>query len=440
MQKMLTSEVSELRHFLYRVNSFLERKDIMQFINMNRVFRYHFFTTCSDLTETINLFAKDDFEHRKESHLRWIANVDTAIDLVELDINWRRLYTLANLKWFTDFMWLVLKRSKNLQILKLDFRLLPPKSYDACLGWTIGLLETINKPTLFEIILKGDKELSEDLVSLLLTFPNLSSLGLSTAFEQNVSLFSSNFPSLSRIEIIWAMDQVEPLNFYKFLSNHSKQLKSVTFSSCAQYNIRKLLLPIRKARKYIFKDINEQRGKYALTDLLRERTTHIRSLTFQNSAVWEREFARFDICVLPKLKKLRIESCKGFTTIDSLLKPTNCPQLKEVYIDNLKWFEPELIEGIFMGGYDVRRLTLVFFNTDAAEVFNRGLERVIAKVVRKWARFLPLPMWIFMALERLEVSDLDEIGLGLLQKIMEVGKGVYNKFKVYEARSHRRLL
>jgi len=124
---MQVSEVSEFRHFIFRVSSFLDRKDVMAFINMNRVFRYHYFTSNTKLTETVTLFAKDDFEHRKESNLRWITNVDTRIDLIELDINWRRLYTLANLKWFSDFMVLLIKRSKNLQILKLDFRMLPQK-------------------------------------------------------------------------------------------------------------------------------------------------------------------------------------------------------------------------------------------------------------------------------------------------------------------------
>ena len=105
--------------------AFLTKKDTLVFINMNRVFRYHYFTTQSKMTETVSLFEKDDFAHRKESHLRWITNIDTSIDLVELEINWRRLQELANLKWFQDFMDLILKRCRNLQILKLDFRTLP---------------------------------------------------------------------------------------------------------------------------------------------------------------------------------------------------------------------------------------------------------------------------------------------------------------------------
>ena len=127
MYHILRSEVSEFRHFIWMVGSMLDKKELMAFVNINRVFRYHYFTACSKYTETINLFAKDDFEQRKESKLRWITNVDTNINLTELDINWRRLYTLANLKWFDDFMMLVVKRSRKLQTLKLDFRMLPQK-------------------------------------------------------------------------------------------------------------------------------------------------------------------------------------------------------------------------------------------------------------------------------------------------------------------------
>lgn len=124
---MIYTELSEFRHFIWRVCTMLNNKDTMTFINMNRVFRYHYFTMSSKYTETVNLFAKDDFEHKKESHLRWITNVDMEIDLIEIDINWRRLYTLANLKWFEDFMTLLVKRSRKVEILKLDFRMLPQK-------------------------------------------------------------------------------------------------------------------------------------------------------------------------------------------------------------------------------------------------------------------------------------------------------------------------
>ena len=220
-----TTEVSEFRNFIHRVTSFLDRKDVMVFANMNRVFRYHFFTIWSKWTETINLFAKDDFEHRKESNLRWITNVDMGIDLTELDLNWRRLYTLANLKWFSDFMWMIIKRSKNLEILKLDFRMLPPKCTEPCLYWTECLLDQINKDTLFEIILKSDKPLPDEITDRVAKFENITSLGISTSLEKCEKLFQNVYQDLYKIEIICSLEQIEPLNIYKFLEKHQKLRK-----------------------------------------------------------------------------------------------------------------------------------------------------------------------------------------------------------------------
>ena len=68
------------------------------------------------------------------------------------------------------------------------------------------------------------------------------------------------------------------------------------------------MIPIKKAKKYIFEGINEPRGKYGFTELLKERATHMRSLEIKNSICCEREFYRFDVAVLPKLKKLIIDN------------------------------------------------------------------------------------------------------------------------------------
>ena len=236
------------------------------------------------------------------------------------------------------------------------------------------------------------------------------------------------------------MDQIEPLNMYKFLEAHHKHIKKLIYSSCGQYNIRKLMLPVRKVKKYIFEGINETRGKYALTDLLRERTSHIKTLEFKNSSVWEREFARFDIWVLPKLKKLVIQNWKGFTTIDQLIKTTNCPQLREVYIDSLKLFEPELVENVFLNGYEIRVLTLIFYHSDGVEVFNKGLANVIARIMRKYARFMPLPLCIFNNLEKITVSDINYETIEMFKQIHMIDYDIYTKFHVFEARTNKRLL
>ena len=433
------AEVSEFRNFIHRITSFLDRKDVMVFANMNRVFRYHFFTMWSKYTETINLFSKDDFEHRKESQLRWITNVFMGIDLTELDINWRRLYTLANLKWFSDFMWMIIKRSKNLEMLRLDFRMLPQKWYEPWLYWTECLLDQINTESLFEIVLKSEKQLPDEIIERVLKFENITSLGISTSLEKWEKLFQKTYEDLYKIEIACSLEQIEPLNIYKFLERHQK-IRKVVFSSCGSYNIRKLMLPLKKIKKYVFEGINEQRGKYGITELLRERSNFVKSLVFKNCSWSEREFTKFDVAVLPKLKKLIIESSRGMSTINRLMKAENCPQLREVYFNNFKLLEPDFIITMFMNGFEIRILTLIFLQDDWIHIFNKGLEAVITKIMRNYARFMPLPLCMFNNLQKLTISDLNEESIDMFKKIHMIDYNFYNKFSIYEGRTNKKLM
>lgn len=83
------------------------------------------------------------------------------------------------------------------------------------------------------------------------------------------------------------------------------------------------MIPVRKAKKYIFEGINEQRGIYGLTELIRERGNHMKALEFRNCNLCEREFYRFDTVVLQKLKRLTVDNCRGLATADMMLRTTS---------------------------------------------------------------------------------------------------------------------
>ncbi|CAI2379682.1 unnamed protein product [Moneuplotes crassus] len=330
-------------------------------------------------------------------------------------------------------MTLVLRRSRNLQILKLDFRLLPEKCYETCCHWTQMLMDRVEKEGLFELVVKGDKALDEGMEERVCRFESVSSLGLSTSFEPNKRIFEQEFPNLDRMEIVCGLEMVEPLNYYKFLERKNRKLRKVIFRAEGSIILGSCCFLCGKLK-------NDPKEKYGFTELLKERGTHMRSLEIKNSFLCESKFYRFDVAVLPKLRKISIDNCKGTSTCDMLLRATNCPQLREVYINNLKLTEPEVIEGIFMNCYEIREITLIFQRGDCTKTFNKGLNNIIAKIMRKYARFMPLPLCIFNHLKKISVSNLNSESIDLFRQINAIDYDVYSKFQVFEAKTGKRLL
>ena len=141
-----------------------------------------------------------------------------------------------------------------------------------------------------------------------------------------------------------------------------------------------------------------------------------------------------------KTQKIMIENCRGMSTIDCMLRTNNCPVLREVSLNNIKLLEPNMIENIFWNCYEMRSLTLTFLHNDCTDIFNKALSNIVTKIMRLYARFLPLPLWIFSNIEVFRISDIDEESTELFKKILTIDYDVYTKFKLYEQRSGRRLL
>ena len=60
--------------------------------------------------------------------------------------------------------------------------------------------------------------------------------------------------------------------------------------------------------------------------------------------------------------------------------------------------------------------------------------------MRKYARFMPLPMCIFNNLKKLKVSDINQESIDYLRQINSIDYDVYSKFEVYEARTGKKML
>lgn len=93
-----------------------------------------------------------------------------------------------------------------------------------------------------------------------------------------------------------------------------------------------------------------------------------------------------------------------------------------------------------MNGFEVREFTIFFSRNDCVELFNKGLKNVVSKIMRKYSRFLPLPLCMFNNLKKITISDINEESVELFKQINDIDYDVYSKFEVYEARSGRKML
>ena len=134
-----------------------------------------------------------------------------------------------------------------------------------------------------------------------------------------------------------------------------------------------------------------------------------------------------------------IDNSRGMSTINRLMKSENCPQLREVFFNNFKLLEPDFITTMLMNGYEIRILTLIFLQDDWIHIFNKGLEAVVTKILRNYARFMPLPLWMFNNLEKLTISDLNEESVELFKKIHLIDYNFYNKFSLFEGRTNKKM-
>jgi len=195
-------------------------------------------------------------------------------------------------------------------------------------------------------------------------------------------------------------------HLYKFLENH-KKIRKVVLSSCASYNIKRLIIPLKKIKEFVFDGIDDKRGKNQLHELLKDRAHLIKKLTFKDCYMPEKDFVRLDICVFPKLKKFLLEKVTGINHINEMLRVTNTPVLRYLKVTDLKILDPDIIMILFWNLWECRELHFEFIKKDMLTYVNKGITLVITKIMRKYARFLPLPMCIFNNLKVLRLSWID---------------------------------